>query len=172
MSGKIKTYDTTPKAGGYIDESLGQNETVCAIAHFHWWYSFRAWCWTVIPTGTVLLAYFSWQNIRLLEFLAVLPLIGLLVTLSRLIRKWTTEIGITSHRFVIKNGLIVRHTNEIALQNIEGVRVTQGLWGRMLDYGRLRIEGTGVDAIDIPDIADPVGFRGALETAKDMLSKR
>jgi hypothetical protein len=54
---------------------------------------------------------------------------------------------------------------------IEGVRVTQNLWGRMLDYGHLRIEGTGVDAVTIPDIADPVAFRAATETAKSGLSK-
>jgi hypothetical protein len=30
----------------------------------------------------------------------------------------------------------------------------------------LRIEGTGIDAVDIPAIADPIAFRRALETAK------
>ena len=29
-------------------------------------------------------------------------------------------------------------------------------------------EGTGVDAIELPPIADPVGFRRAIETAKGM----
>ena len=57
-------------------------------------------------------------------------------------------------------------TNEIALPNIEGVRVEQSFWGRILGYGHLRIEGTGVDAVEIPNIADPVGFRRAIETAK------
>jgi uncharacterized membrane protein YdbT with pleckstrin-like domain len=85
-----------------------------------------------------------------------------------MIRKWTTEIGITSHRFVTKTGLLSLHTDEIALPNIEGVKVRQSLGGRIWGYGRLRIEGTGIDAVELPTIADPIGFRRAIETAKGM----
>ena len=44
--------------------------------------------------------------------------------------------------------------------------VTQTFWGQRLGYGHLRIEGTGVDHVDLPDIADPIAFRAAIETAK------
>ena len=47
---------------------------------------------------------------------------------------------------------------EIALHNIEGVRVHQSITGRIFNYGTVRIEGTGVDAVTTPAIADPVGF--------------
>jgi uncharacterized membrane protein YdbT with pleckstrin-like domain len=149
MHGRSRHYDTTPKKGGYIEESLGQGEQVCAIAHFHWWYTFKAYAWIFIG----------------------LIVVGIWIWLYLLIKMATTEIGVTSHRFVVKTGLIVRHSKEIALPNIEGVQVIQSIWGRMLNYGHLIIEGTGVDAIDIPDIADPVGFRAAIETAKDMQMK-
>jgi len=92
--------------------------------------------------------------------------IGLVVAIPMLIRKATTEIGITTHRFIMKTGLFSLHTQEMAIHNIEGVKVDQGLFGRILGFGRLRIEGTGVDAIELPTIADPVGFRAAIETAK------
>jgi uncharacterized membrane protein YdbT with pleckstrin-like domain len=144
-----RKYNSVPKKGGYIEKSLGENEVVCAIAEFHWWYAVKAYAWLII--GLVVVGFWIW--------------------LYLMIKKWSTEIGVTSHRFVIKTGFFVRDTNEIALQNIEGVRVTQGIWGRMLNYGRLRIEGTGVDAVEIPDIRDPIGFRAAIETAKDMQSK-
>src|SRR5947207_13446545 len=98
----------------------------------------------------------------------VLLAIGIIAFFRLMIRKWTTEIGVTSHRFVKKTGFLSLHTNEIALPNIEGVRVHQGFWGRVWGYGRLRIEGTGVDAVDLPTIADPIGFRRAIETAKGM----
>ena len=58
------------------------------------------------------------------------------------------------------------HTQEMALPNIEGVKVSQGIWGRILGYGHVRIEGTGVDAIETPPIAHPVQFRRAIENAK------
>lgn len=129
----------------YIQRSLGTGETIIARAHFHWWYSFKA-----------LLA---------LLFLGIF-LIGIYIFVHMMIRKWTTEIGITTHRFVEKHGLFTLMTSEMALHNIEGVKVVQNFWGRVLGYGHLRIEGTGVDAVEIPDISDPIGFRRAIETAK------
>ena len=134
----------------YIEQSLGAEERIVAQAHFHWWYTFKA-CAALVFLGIFI--------------------IGIWIFCVMMIRKWTTEIGVTTHRFVEKTGLFSLTTNEIALQNIEGVRVTQGVWGRMLGYGHLRIEGTGVDAVTIPDIADPVAFRAAIETAKSGLNK-
>jgi Bacterial PH domain len=129
----------------YIQKSLGQGEKLVASAHFHWWYSFKAW---------MALIFLFWC------------VVGIWIFFAMMIRKWTTEIAVTSHRFVEKRGLFSLRTNEIALLNIEGVRVEQNLWGRILGYGHLRIEGTGVDAVVIPDIRDPIGFRRAIETAK------
>ena len=134
----------------YIEQSLGSGEQLVRQAHFHWWYSFKAWC--------------------ALIFLGIF-IIGIWIFFAMMIRRWTTEIGVTTHRFVEKTGLFSLTTNEIALANIEGVRVTQTLWGRMLGFGHLRIEGTGVDTVTIPDIADPIGFRAAIESAKSGLSK-
>jgi len=33
----------------------------------------------------------------------------------------------------------------------------------------VRVEGTGVDAVQLPTIANPIAFRAAIETAKDEL---
>jgi uncharacterized membrane protein YdbT with pleckstrin-like domain len=135
---------------GYIERSLGDGEKLVAKAEFHWWYTFKA-VLALVVLGIVL--------------------IGVLIFFRMMIRKWTTEIGVTTHRFVEKTGLISLNTNEIALTNIEGVRVMQTFWGRLLGYGRLRIEGTGMDAVNLPDIADPVTFRAAIESAKSGVSR-
>lgn len=130
----------------YIERSLGANEKIVAIARFHWWYTVKA---------VLALVFLGWL------------LIGFYIFFQMMIRKWTTEIGVTTHRFVEKRGLFTLTTSEIALPNIEGVQVVQSFWGRLLGYGHLRIEGTGIDAIELPNIADPVGFRAAIESAKD-----
>ena len=130
----------------YIDKSLGEGERLVARARFHWWYSFKAWLALVLLFWCI---------------------VGIVIFLRMMIRKWTTEIGITTHRFVEKTGWLTLNTQEIALPNIEGVKVAQGFWGNLLGYGRIRIEGTGIDAIELPDIADPVEFRKAIETAKE-----
>jgi membrane protein YdbS with pleckstrin-like domain len=128
----------------YVRKSLGANETLIAEAHFHWSYTL----------GVVMLA---------------LTIVGLIFAIPLMIRQATTEIAVTSHRLVKKTGWISLHTEELSLTNIEGVKVDQGFWGRILGFGRVRIEGTGVDAVQLPTIADPVRFRAAIETAKDAL---
>jgi uncharacterized membrane protein YdbT with pleckstrin-like domain len=130
----------------YIEQSLGANERVIARARFHWIYKLQAWL--------------------ALIFLGIF-LVGIWIFAVMMIRMVTTEIAVTTYRFIEKTGWFSLKTNEIALPNIEGVRVTQSFWGRLFGYGRIRIEGTGVDAIEIPTIADPIGFRRAIETAKE-----
>ncbi len=128
----------------YIQKSLGAKERIVAEAHFHWSYTL----------GAILLAC---------------TIVGLIVAIPMFIRMATTEIAVTSHRLVKKTGLFSLHTDELSLNNIEGVRVDQGFWGRILGFGHVRIEGTGVDAVVLPVIADPIAFRAAIETAKDEL---
>ena len=130
----------------YIQQSLGQDEKLIAEAHYHWSYKL----------GAILLS---------------LTVIGLIVSIPMFIHLSTTEIAVTSHRFIKKTGLASLHTEELAINNIEGVRVDQGMWGRIFGFGHLRIEGTGVDRIELPPIADPVAFRAAIETARDALKR-
>ena len=71
---------------------------------------------------------------------------------------WTTEIGVTNQRLIYKRGLLWRTTQELQLRAIEEVKLTQGLLGRLLDFGRLELHGTGVGDIILPSLADPVGL--------------
>ena len=113
----------------YIRRSLGDHETLIAEAHFHWLYKLGAWL--------------------ALIFLGVF-VVGIVIFFHMMIRAWTTEIAVTSHRFIRKTGLFSLHAEEISLPNIEGVQVKQSFWGRLFGYGQVRIEGTGVDHIETP----------------------
>jgi hypothetical protein len=50
--------------------------------------------------------------------------------------------------------------------------VHQTLLGRVFGYGTVKIEGTGVDSVTTPTIADPVGFVRAIQTAKEHIAAR
>lgn len=163
----------------YINQSLGAGETVIIRAHFHWLYSLYAWAMLLLPL-LVLIGLFihaggepldhanpvSWAIV----LVSVWLIWGALSFLKLMIRKWTTEIGVTSHRFVERYGLFTMRTNEIALPNIEGVKVFQSFLGRIFGFGTVKIEGTGVDSVTTPQIADPVGFVRAIQTAKEHLA--
>ena len=60
---------------GYIEQSLGQGERLVARAHFHWWYSMKAW---------LALIFLGWC------------IIGIVIFVSMMVKKWTTEIGVTT----------------------------------------------------------------------------
>ncbi len=167
----------------YIDKSLGDGETVIARAQFHWLYSLWAWCQLLIPAAlTVTLLSWASPQANFLDtgnpltwtiaLLVLWLLLGTIAFLRMMVRKWTTEVGVTSHRFVEKYGALSMRTNEIALPNIEGVKLNQSLMGRIFGYGTLRIEGTGVDAVTTPEIADPVNFVRAIQTAREHVAKR
>jgi uncharacterized membrane protein YdbT with pleckstrin-like domain len=130
----------------YIEQSLGHGERLIMKARFHWWYTLQAWL--------------------ALIFLGIF-IVGIYIFFALMIKKWTTEIGVTTHRFIKKSGLFSIKTDELAIHNIEGVKLTQSFFGRIMGFGKIRIEGTGVDAIELPTIADPVAFRAAIETAKE-----
>ena len=93
--------------------------------------------------------------------------IGIVIFLSMMIRKWTTEIGVTSHRFVEKRPALHAHQRDRPAQYRRRAGSIRACMGRIFGYGTVRIEGTGVDAVTTPNIADPVGFVRAIQTAKE-----
>lgn len=163
----------------YIDQSLGAGEKIILRARFPWYYDASAWLAVLLPLAVEGYLYYealqqpqpvvSSANTYSLGMILVglWLLYGLFTCVKMLTIKATTEIGVTSHRFVEKRGLFSMRTSEIALPNIEGVKVNQSLTGRLFNYGTVRIEGTGVDATVTPEIADPVGFVRAIQTAKE-----
>jgi len=132
----------------YIKKSLGTGERIVAIAHFHWWY------WFVAFLALIFLGPF---------------IVGIWIFVKRMVFMATTEIGITTHRFILKKGLFTLKTNEISLPNIEGVQVSQSFVGKILGFGWLRVSGTGVDAVELPCIAHPIAFRRTFESTKEAI---
>jgi Bacterial PH domain len=143
----------------YIDHSLAQSERLIYRAQFPWFYSGSAWA---LLTGAVLgggIAYangYGWFGLGLL-------LVGVASFLASMMPLWTTEIGVTNQRFIYKRGWLWRTTQELQLRAIEEVNLEQGLLGRLFNFGRLELRGTGVDDIHLPSLADPLALRRALQ---------
>jgi uncharacterized membrane protein YdbT with pleckstrin-like domain len=158
----------------YILKSMGNGETIVSYARFPKLYFLAAWTALLVPMLLLIwmLVHSDEQIDTYVIGAALLFVLGLLTFIRMMIRQWSTEIGVTSHRFVEKYGLLSMHTNEIALPNIEGVRMNQSMLGRLFNYGTVRIEGTGVDSVTTPSIADPVGFVRAIQTAKELMIRR
>ena len=122
----------------YIDESLIEGETILHRARVSWW---------------------SQSGFVLLGVVLLVVVVGLFFLIYAWIQVRSTEIAITNRRVIAKFGFITRHTVEINLEKVEALRVDQGFWGRMLNYGTIHITGAGTSVAPMPDIADPLVFR-------------
>jgi uncharacterized membrane protein YdbT with pleckstrin-like domain len=122
----------------YIDESLVEGEKLIHRARVSWWSQF----------GLVLLGVVT-----------LVVVVGLVFLAWAWIRVRSTELAITNRRVIAKFGFVKRHTVEINLDKVEALKVEQGVWGRILNYGTIFISGAGTSVAPIPNIADPLVFR-------------
>src|SRR5262245_7949360 len=112
----------------YIEHSLGRSESLLYRAHFPWFYSAFAWLLLLGLLAGGMVAY-AWGY----PVVAVgLALLGLGLFGAVMLPLWTTEIGVTNQRFILKRGLIWRATQELQLRAIEEVNLEQDLFGRIL----------------------------------------
>lgn len=131
----------------YVEQALASGEKVITKAEFHWIYMLKAW----------LVLLLLWWMLGL----------GVAVFFMMLIYKWTTEVAVTDRRVIYKRGWIARKTDELSLSRIEEVNFEQGVFGRIFNYGQIRLGGVGTGAIVLPNcIARPLDFKKAIEEAK------
>jgi uncharacterized membrane protein YdbT with pleckstrin-like domain len=134
----------------YIDNALIRGETVIARASISWWAMLPTTILAVILMVTVFLA----------------P-VGIILLIGSALRIWSTELAITNKRVIAKFGLVRRNTVELRLDRIEGLRVNQGIFGRIFNYGSIVVSGTGVTQAPIPAISNPMDFRRLCLEASD-----
>jgi uncharacterized membrane protein YdbT with pleckstrin-like domain len=84
--------------------------------------------------------------------------------------KWTTEIEVTDRRIVYKEGFIRRTTVEMHMDKVESVDVYQSILGRVLDYGRVTIRGTGEGLQPLSKVAAPLELRNHI-TGVEQIAK-
>src|SRR5262245_58411513 len=96
----------------YIDDSLGQNETVLYRAHFPWFYHTGAWVLLIVLAAAALISFTKEHSL----LAALLALAGLSAFLVILLPVWTTRIGVTNRRLVYQRGLLWRATHELQLR--------------------------------------------------------
>jgi hypothetical protein len=159
---------------GYVEKTLAPGEEVVHRANFNWTFSFFPVLWFALglaPTVMyVLLQASSGVSFSELKigwwFAGIAAFIGSWILLSHIIILWTTEIVVTTYRFVFKKGLVSRNTQEVSLNKIEEITLHQSVWGRLFGYGKLILRGTGVGVIELPNLDNPIGTRRIIEGAK------
>jgi uncharacterized membrane protein YdbT with pleckstrin-like domain len=91
-----------------------------------------------------------------------LALVAVVLLIQQLFQWWVIEIAVTDRRVIYKKGLIRRQTNEMNMDKVESVQIDQSILGRMLDYGNVRILGTGEGLETLRTIASPIELRNSI----------
>lgn len=135
----------------YIEQNLGRDEQVIHRA--------KVSRWAELPKliiGILLLLFYG---------------LGLLIILWAVIEVLTTELAFTNKRVIGKFGWIKRDTAELRLEKVESVNVEQGVLGRILNYGTIRVIGAG-SRTPIPLIHAPMSFRNRLNDYLDEIHQQ
>ena len=134
----------------YIEKTLGNNEKILYQVNYHW-------LWTAI-------AFLS------LIFLGVF-IIGIIIFLYMMIKKWTTERCITNFRLIQKTGWIARNTEEMRIDRMEEINLKQTVIDRIFGSGSIVITGVGKGEIKLKFIDEPLVFQKKLNNLKQTFTK-
>ncbi|MGV6800623.1 MAG: PH domain-containing protein [bacterium] len=163
----------------YVSLTLADDESIITRANFNWTYNVASIFWFTIGLVPLVLFLFGqfyldkpYQDLKIGYWISFLSaFLGSMILLAHMIELWTTEIVVTTYRFVFKTGLISRDTKEVSLNKLEEISLHQSIWGRIFGYGKLILRGTGVGVIELPNIDSPVELRQVIETAKANLRR-
>lgn len=122
----------------YIQDSLSEGEQIVAVFPQHWVTRIRLVIWILLIL-TIPIAVYEWLRLR------------------------TIEHGVTNKRVIYKHGIISRNTEEMKLGSIETVRIDQGVWGRILGYGDIRVTGRGISDVIFRTMRDPMDVKRRIE---------
>ena len=155
----------------FVENALGEHERLVLKPRFPWLLRAASWTalvvLTLVPSVLWLLAALTGEGATGLGVLVVLSaLVGVIVFGWIQLYMATTEVAVTSHRFIIKRGLIARFTNDLPLSAIENVDIHQGVLPRLFGYGHLQVQGSGTTGLRTPPMQDPVTFRTAISEAR------
>lgn len=90
----------------------------------------------VIPDGDA-------QDILRIVVIALAVIVLILLVVIPVLRWRTTHYVITTHRVMVRHGILSRTGKDIGLSRITDVSYTQSLWDRIIGAGTLTIESAG-----------------------------
>lgn len=155
----------------YINAVITPNENLIVFARTHGFIYTQSVLWALLSLAVLAVLYFfNWMN---LWYITLIPLAPALYTFIRAwIYSYSTELAVTDKRVIAKFGFIRRKTIELKHSKVESLQVSQGILGRLFNFGSINIIGSGGTTAPIPYIKDPLTFRSAALTQEEKLQSQ
>ena len=77
-----------------------------------------------------------------------------------------SDFAVSNKRVISKKGIISRDVSEMNLNSIEGVNLDQNIFGRLLNFGIIKISGRGTSTVVFQGIDDPIKVRKLVQNKK------
>ncbi|MGH7318924.1 MAG: PH domain-containing protein [Candidatus Rokuibacteriota bacterium] len=148
---------------GYVERHLLPNEQVLYKTRLHWILFLKPGL--VVLGGVILTALLTQVSGPSWYFGLAVIVAGGIWMFVHFVELMTSEFAVTTTRLIFKVGLIARYTTELLLSKVESIGVTQGLTGRLLNFGDLTVTGTGGAQEVFRQVRDPIGFRNHVQHA-------
>ena len=145
----------------YVEKSLTEGERIVYTTRRHW-------VVLIGPSaGAGLLALAGIALVFEKDFLwmggVILLAVAAVIFVSGLLRRYGFEFAVTNKRVIYRKGIASISTDELFLDKIESVLVTQGLLGRWWGYGSVSVRGTGGSWEPFSYVADPLLLRRRIQ---------
>jgi uncharacterized membrane protein YdbT with pleckstrin-like domain len=147
----------------YVSSVLQPGERLIAMGRLSWVVYHRAILLLIVGVIVIVLErIYSRDTIVFLVTAAVFGVLTILAAFQGWFQRWTTEIAITDRRVIYKRGFINRHTIEMNMDKVASVDVDQSVAGRLLNYGTVTVQGTGMSFEPLRRIEAPLALRNAI----------
>jgi len=147
----------------FFESILSKNETLLSKTRIHWWAYVRGVFFLLI--GLIILG--SKFNI----FLSALYYIGVFFLIWAITRSYYSEIAITNRRILLRTGVIRIVTSEFQLNKLVGLSIVQGLFGRILNFGYIRVTEAG-QSKEYGPFPDPFDLKKRVDNAVEEYVKQ
>src|SRR5262249_6226527 len=123
----------------------------------HWITYLHGAAWLIAAAVISLVIPASWHSSFIVTAIRLgLAAVGVYFLLRAWFDWWITEIAVTNRRVIYKHGLVSRHTAEMHMDKTVSVTLEQSTLGRMLNYGRVSIIGSGSNEESLGTMNEPI----------------
>ena len=122
------------------------------------------WIFNILPILSIIAVFFGIIAFSLangiIKFFGLCLILLMIRGIFKLLHNLTTKVYLTENKITIKTGVISDNVVDIALDKSEGVWVSQGIFGKIFNYGQVSITTAGMNISQF--INNPMEFRNLI----------
>lgn len=100
--------------------------------------------------------------------------LGFIFLIAAVMKRYGSEYALTNKRVYSRRGLISRHTGEAIFERITDTSLSQGVFGRLLNYGDVRTNTAGSYGYELVfrGVSDPKPLVGKIQNVRESSQMR